>query len=68
MKITRWMVRVVALMLVASCGLTPIAHAQIEGGSELAPAEGAERWWGVAGAAICGGELWLVRTKIFRFG
>jgi len=29
-----------------------------EGG---APMDEIERWWGVAGSVLCGGEIWLVR-------
>jgi hypothetical protein len=63
MKITRWVARLATLMLVASCGLAPIARAQTEVGAEPPPTDGTDRWWGVAGAALCGGELWLIRTN-----
>ena len=63
----------VMMMLLATTmvPLTPVADAQMPAGTERAteavweeglgePTDEIERWWGVLGAAMCGGEIRLI--------
>jgi hypothetical protein len=65
MKITRWMV-LVLLGISLIGGVSGPARADdtapVADGGSLAPPED-EHWWGVAGAVLCGGEGFLIRTN-----
>jgi hypothetical protein len=62
MKILRWTLALaLASAMVGSHPVTaradetPVTITADDGGSDL------ERWWGAAGAVLCGGEIYLVR-------
>lgn len=57
MRRNRWTVRGLLLVVMLAAALAPVARAD----EWIEPPE-AERWWGVAGAALCGGEMLLIRT------
>jgi hypothetical protein len=67
MKISRWLL--VVLLATAVLGSAPMtsradeASVPITGQDSLNPPEQLERWWGVAGAVLCGGEGFLLRTN-----
>ncbi len=74
MQVTQWIVAVLMLLSAALAAAPSTARAQsgteTGDGSSVSsavvtgePGEEIERWWGVAGAVICGGELWLLRNQ-----
>ncbi len=67
----RLLTAVMMLLAATIVPLTPVADAQVLAGTEPAteavweegssePTNEIERWWGVLGAAICGGEIRLI--------
>jgi hypothetical protein len=70
MKITRWTLAALLLSSVVLPGLPSRTFAQSQdigaedtAGTSATSGETSDRWWGVAGAAICGGEMWLIRSQ-----
>jgi len=72
MKVARWCMTAVLVMgLVAVAVPSGRAQAALENpesppipyGAELGTSEEIQRWWGALGAAICGTEMWLIRTN-----
>ena len=67
----RMVAAMVISLMVTLAALAPVARAQLEGteGTDVVwyeetsePGEEIERWWGVAGAAICGAEIRIIRV------
>ena len=73
MRATRWVLAVLLVLSTASALAPSKARAQLgtesgDGSSVSSvvmdePGSEIERWWGVAGAAICGAELWLLQNR-----
>jgi hypothetical protein len=65
MKIARWM-----LVVLLGCSMMGSFSAPVRADYSVAVADGdsiappdEDRWWGVAGAVLCGAEGYLIRTN-----
>jgi hypothetical protein len=68
MKLLRWLlVLLLTAWVVGSAPVTAraddLSPVSITDGGIAPPPVDIERWWGAAGAVLCGGEMWLIRTN-----
>ena len=67
MKTTRWMMAAlmlagVALTVLPARSMAEMPEASVQDSSGD-PGGEIDRWFGVIGAALCGGEMWLIRVN-----
>jgi hypothetical protein len=71
MRVARWAARAALALCLLAAPAPGRAQVAEEGGeasvaygvAEPMSPEELERWWGAAGAALCGAEMWLLRTN-----